>query len=107
MTRATRGVLVIAISAPLVALGYWGMRLYEEVRQAGVRAFLRSVSAATEDYHSRHGMYPASLDLIDRSRLDYDLGIPLASLEYRSGDCWFRLWYTPTGGETVRVQTRD
>lgn len=94
--RALLAAVVVAVVGAAV-LGPLLWRQVQAARYHAIRAYVLSVCSAVEDYHQQHGQYPPSLAEIDRTRLDYDMGIPLEELDYRPADDGYQVAYRRSG----------
>jgi hypothetical protein len=74
---------------------------YREARYYAVHSYVLSVCSAVEKFHEEHGEYPPSLDQIDKSMLDYDLGIPLQDLDYEVSESSYQLSYRVRDGREI------
>jgi hypothetical protein len=80
--------------------------VHREVRRSAIHSYVASVLSTVNEFHDQHGRYPQSLNEIDTSALDYDVGIPLEELDYRVTDIGVSVSYTMSDGHIVSYSTR-
>ena len=95
---------IVPLGLALLVVGgvsYWALSVFRDAHDVAVHSYLESVCSAVEEYRAEHGQYPTDLGQISAANLDYDLGIPLASLTYDADDSGMSVSYAPTVGKTI------